>query len=74
MIKELEAKIPQMKSRGVYYWDDLVTNKINECIETLNKITNIESCPVHLKGFTCGWGLSPNICGNEPCKKASVKK
>lgn len=29
-------------------------------------------CPIYEKNYTCGWGLSPNICGDKPCKSVPI--
>jgi hypothetical protein len=38
MIKELENRIPQLEEKGLYAWDDIVTDKINEIIRSHNAL------------------------------------
>jgi dTDP-glucose pyrophosphorylase len=36
MIKELEHRTPHMQIKGIYTWDDMVADKINEIIRSQN--------------------------------------
>lgn len=37
-IKELESRLPEHRLKGLYYWDDLVTSKINELVRHINHL------------------------------------
>jgi len=59
MIVELEGRVPQMHKSGLYHWDDLVANKINECVRALNNKEGSQNVNPQSKSLLCC-----HNCGN----------